>query len=147
MSTLMRTIVLSLTLLGLASQFVTGAKTPPTPFSVVADLATDLSENNGQSALTAFDSSMKDYGAIEQNIVAMVAQTKIVCAIDVVEDSDKDGIHRLSLDWYMTLTLQNDSTRTEQRREQITVEMRQIKGKWKITSMSPLSILNPVNVV
>jgi hypothetical protein len=126
---------------------VFAAKEPATPFNTIAKLAADLSQSDDSGALSAFDSSMKDYGAIEQNIEALVAQTQILSAIDVVEDVEKDGVHKMTLDWYMTLTLMSDSTRTERRREEVKVEMRQIKGKWKITSMAPLTILNPINIV
>jgi hypothetical protein len=147
MSTLMRTIVLSLLLLGVVGFDCQAAREPATPFNAIAKLAADLSQSDVSGAVGAFDSSMKGYGSIEQNIASLVAQTEILSAIDVVEDVEKDGVHKMVLDWYLTLTLQSDNTRTERRREQVNVEMRQIKGKWKITSMSPLTILDPVNVI
>ena len=139
----MRTIVLSFVMLGV----VFAAKEPATPFNAIAKLASDLSQSDVAGAVSAFYSSMKGYGMLEQNIESLVAQTEILSAIDVVEDVEKDGVHKMVLDWYLTLTLQSDNTRTERRREQVNVEMRQIKGKWKITSMSPLTILDPVNVI
>ncbi len=140
---LRRTVVLSLAVLGLAA----AAKPPDSPYSVLAKLSADLSQNDVAGALSAFDKSMKGYGQLEQNIGALVAQTTILSAIDVIEDNEKDGFDKLSADWFLTLTLQNDSTRTESRREQVSLEMRQISGKWKITAMSPLSILDAFHVV
>lgn len=143
MSTLTRTIALSVVLAALLS----AAKTPDTPYNLVAKLAEDLTESNVNGALSAFDSSMEGYGKLAQNVESLVAQTTITSAIDVVEDSENNGVHLMHLDWYLTLTLMSDPTRTERRREQVTVEMRQIKGKWKITSMKPLTILDAVAVL
>jgi hypothetical protein len=148
MSTSTRTIVLRFVLLGLALVGLAGAaKAPETPFSVLSKLSSDLSQNDTDGAIAAFDKSMKGYGGIEQNIAAIIAQTQVVSAIDITEDTEREGAHYLSVDWYLTLTLQNDGNRTERRREQVSIEMRQIKGKWKITSMTPLSILDPIKVV
>jgi hypothetical protein len=138
----MRTIALSFALL--VSVFAAG---PETPYSTLAGLAADLSQNDAQGAVAVFDSSMKGYGDLARNIESLAAQATILCAIDVIEDVEKDSVHTLKVDWYMTLTSQGDTNSTEPRREQVTLEMRQIKGKWKITSMSPLSVLDPIRVI
>ncbi len=138
----MRTIALSFALIALSS----AAPTPESPYSTLAKLSADLSQNDALGAVAAFDSSMKGYGDLERNIESLAAQTTILCAIDVIEDTEKDGVHTLSVDWYMALTSQADTNYTERRREQVILEMRQIKDKWKITSMSPLSILDPIKI-
>jgi len=138
----MRTIALSFALLALA-----WGAAPETPYSALARFAADLSQNDGLGAIALFDSSMKGYGDLERNILSLAEQTTILCSIDVIEDTEKDGIHTLSVDWYMTLTGLTDTNHTEPRREQVTLEMRQIKGKWKVTSLSPLRILDPIHIV
>jgi hypothetical protein len=138
----MRTIALSFALLASA-----WGAAPETPYSALAKLAADLSQNDGPGAVAIFDSSMKGYGDLERNVESLAEQTTILCSIDVIEDTEKDGVHKLSVDWYMTLTGLSDTNHTERRREQVTLEMRQIKGKWKITSLSPLSILDPFQVI
>jgi hypothetical protein len=137
----MRTIALSFVLL--ASVF--GAE-PETPYTTLAKMSADLSQNDAGSAIAYFDSSMKGYGDLQRNLESIAAQATTLCAIDIVTDTDKDGVHTLSVDWYIALTSQGDTNYTERRREQVTLEMRQIKGKWKITSMSPLSILDPIKI-
>lgn len=117
-----------------------------TPFSSLADLATALSENDADSALDHFDSKMQSFGQIEQKLEALTEQDDISCAIDIVTDVEGDGVHKLDLDWFMQLKSQLDDSQFERRRERVQVEMRQIKGVWKITSMSPLSILDPVEI-
>lgn len=117
-----------------------------TPFAAIADLATALSENDPDEVLRHFDSQMKDYGAIEANIEALTAQTDVSCAIDIVNDDESNGVHKLDLDWFMELRTQDDNPRIERRRERVQVEMRQVKGKWKITALSPLSIFQPISI-
>lgn len=117
-----------------------------TRFTAIAGLATALSENDPDSALAYFDAQIKDRGTIEANIEALAAQTDVTCAIDVVNDEESNGAHKLDLDWFMDLKSQGDDHRGEQRRERVSVEMRQVKGKWKITAMQPLTILAPIHI-
>jgi len=118
-----------------------------TPFTSVAKLATALSENDADGALELFDPQMKSYGEIEQKIEALAAQSDVSCAIDIVMDTETDGVHKLDLDWLMTLKpLTDDAGKSERRRERIQVEMRQLKGVWKITSISPLSIFDAIHL-
>ncbi len=117
-----------------------------TPFTTIANLATALSENDSSMAMSYFDSQMKSYGTIAADVQALADQTDVTCAIDVVTDVEANGVHKLDLDWFMDLKTQNDLPQTEQRRERIHVEMKQIKGRWKITAMSPLSILGPIQI-
>jgi len=118
-----------------------------TPFVSLAKLATALSENDSGEALSYFDSHLKNYGAIEANLDAIVAQADVTCAIDVVTDEEAaGGVHKLDLDWYMTLKSQGDDPQIERRRERVQVEMRQIGGRWKITGISSPGILDPIRL-
>jgi hypothetical protein len=117
-----------------------------TPFASLAKLATALSESDSDSALDYFDSHMKTYGEIEEKLEALTAQADISCAIDVVDDMEADGVHKLDLDWFMQLKSQVDDSQFERRRERVQVEMRQIKGVWKITSLSPMKIFDPLQI-
>ena len=117
-----------------------------TPLAAIADLATDLSESDPDGVLRYFDSQMKDYGTIEADIEALTAQADISCAIDIVKDDESNGVHKLDLDVFMELKSQGGNSQLERRRERVQVEMREIKGKWKITALSPLSILGPIQI-
>jgi hypothetical protein len=117
-----------------------------TPLASLAKLATALSENDPDSAISYFDSQMKGYSTIDANVDALTAQTDISCAIDIVTDEESNGVHKLDLDWFLELKSQGDDKQLERRRERVQVEMRQIKGRWKIISMSPQSILDPMRI-
>jgi|HubBroStandDraft_2_1064218.scaffolds.fasta_scaffold341138_2 hypothetical protein len=117
-----------------------------TPFASLANLASALSQNDADAALEYFDSNMQSYGEIEQKIEALTAQADISCAIDIVTDVEGDGIHKLDLDWFMQLKSQTDDSQLERRRERVQVEMREIKGVWKITAFSPIGILDAIKI-
>jgi hypothetical protein len=117
-----------------------------TPLASLANLATALSESDSDGALEIFDSQMKSYPEIEQKLEALTAQADINCAIDVVTDEETNGLHKLDLDWFMQLKSQIDDSQLERRRERVQVEMRQIKGVWKIISISPIGIFNPLQI-
>ncbi|MGA2711897.1 MAG: hypothetical protein ABSG41_02235 [Bryobacteraceae bacterium] len=119
-----------------------------TPFASISGLATALSQNDPDEALSYFDSQMKDFGTIEANIEALTGQTDVSCAIDIVNDEESDGVHKLDLDWFMELKPQGDNNdpQIERRRLRVQVEMKLIKNRWKITSLSPLSIFDPIQI-
>jgi membrane-bound lytic murein transglycosylase B len=123
-----------------------GLAADQTPLASLAKLATALSDSDADSALDYFDSHMKSYGEIEQKLEALTAQADISCAIDVVDDMEADGVHKLDLDWFMELKSQIDDSQLERRRERVQVEMRQFKGVWKITALSPISIFDPLKI-
>jgi hypothetical protein len=137
----MRTIGLSVALVAIAA-----LAADQTPLASLAGLAAALSENDSDSVLEYFDSQMKDYADLERNIEAIAAQTDVSCSIDIVTDVEENGVHKLDLDWFMQLKSLGDEAQLERRRERVQVEMRQIKGKWKIASLSPVSILSPLRV-
>jgi membrane-bound lytic murein transglycosylase B len=123
-----------------------GLAADQTPLASLAKLATALSDSDADSALDFFDSHMKSYGEIEQKLEALTAQADISCAIDVVDDMEADGVHKLDLDWFMELKSQIDDSQLERRRERVQVEMRQFKGAWRITALSPISIFDPLKI-
>lgn len=129
-------------LLGLA----VGQAAEKTPLSALASLSTALGDNDADEALGFFDPNMATYGDIEQKIEALTAQDDISCAIDIVTDTSTNGAHKLDLDWFMELKSQGATEQTEQRRVRVQVEMRQIKGHWKITSLTPVSIFDPITI-
>jgi hypothetical protein len=142
-TTALRCLVVALTVLAVG---VGLRAADQTPFDSLAKLASALSENDSDDALEYFDAHMQSYGQIEQKLEALTAQAEINCAIDVVTDVESNGVHKLDLDWFMQLKSQIDDSQLERRRERVQVEMRQIKNVWKITSLSPIGIFDPLQI-
>ena len=118
-----------------------------TPFAVLANLATYLSQNDFPSAIALFDPQMNGYGEVYRNLDALAAQTDPSCALDILEDEESGNIHKLDVDILLTLKSKADPGRIERRRERVQIEMKQIKGKWKITAFNPLGILDPILII
>jgi hypothetical protein len=141
----MRTIALSLLLTSLLL-----AADVDTPYTRIAKLATYISAGDSVGALEAFDKSLKDYGAISEDLTALSAQNEVLCSIDVVGDKEADDakadIHHLDLDWYMRLTSVADLGVTEARRVRVMVTIQRFKTKWRITALSPATILAPIAI-
>lgn len=117
-----------------------------TTLQALAKLAEGLSQNDSGQALSVFDSHTKEYGAIEANIGALTAQSEIVCAIDIVTEKEEGPVRILDVDWYMQLKTRSDGGPTERRRERVSLRMTMVRGHWKITSFSPLKILDPIEI-
>jgi hypothetical protein len=117
-----------------------------TPLASIAKIATALSEGDSDGTLEYFDSQMKGYPDLEQKIVALTEQADVSCAIDVVTDTEENGVHKLDLDWYLQMTPQSATGPVERRRERIQVEMKLIKKQWRITAMSPTNIFDPIPI-
>ena len=120
-----------------------------TPFSRLAALANALKSGDAPSALELFDPQTKNIGEIGKNIRALTAQDDVLCAIDIVNESDDGDVHKLDTDWYMELKPQSESTSgsggVERRRVRVAVEMTRTSGHWKIRALSPVSVLEPAH--
>ena len=114
-----------------------------TMYGPVAGLASSLSENDGPGALSFLDSRMRGFGEISSDVDALVNQTDVLCAIDIVQDNESGGVHKLDTDWYLQLKSRADTGSSERRRERVQLQIGLIKGKWRITSMNPIGILSP----
>lgn len=131
------------------------ASEPETPYLRIAKLASFLSDGEAQGALEAFDRNMPRYAAIAEDLQALAAQTEVLCAISVIADreegDDAAAVHHLDLDWYMTLKSRGDSALAESRRQRVAVTMQRFAAKsgavvWRITALSPETILAPITV-
>lgn len=117
-----------------------------TPLSGLAGLAQKLSQSDAYGSLDYFDNHMKGYDAIERNIGALTEQAEVSCSIDIITDEVSGEIHKLDVDWFLQLKSQTDASLLELRRERVQVEMRQVKGRWKITALSPAKIFDPLQI-
>lgn len=116
-------------------------------YAALARLASALSRNDAPAVLAVFDRTMQDYGAVEASLQALTSQTDVLCAIEVVEEKVSAGPERvLDTDWYMQMKPRGEGGESVRRRERVTVTLRQQKGTWVITRISPVSVLAPINI-
>ncbi len=84
---------------------------PPDPsvFERIAKLAADLNDKNQDGATAAFDSHMKQFGEIDNDVDALISQNDLLCAIDIVSDVQTGDTHTLDLDWYLQIKSRADA--------------------------------------
>jgi len=114
------------------------------PHAALARVASALSQNEPQEALAVFDKSGADFGAIEAAIGALTAQAEILCAIEIVEEKTTGSDKVLDTDWFLQLKPSGQGGEATRRRERVSITMRLVRGKWRIVTMKPLSILGPI---
>ena len=104
------------------------------------DLASALSEGNGQAFLDRVDHSMPDYEKLQRNIMALVAQNEIVAAIDVLEDEGDDHTRAVKVDWLLQIRSREETGVLVRRRETVKCRLTRLKKKWKVASLDPISL-------
>ena len=107
------------------------------------DLASALSEGNGQVFLDRVDHSMPDYEKLQRNILALVAQNEIVAAIDVIEDEGDDHTRTAQVDWLLQIRSREETGVLVRRREIVKCRLTRLKKKWKAASLDPISLFEP----
>jgi hypothetical protein len=114
--------------------------------AAIGQLASALSQRDSVSAMEVFDSKMARYERVESAISALTAQTDILCAIELVEEKEAGEMLTVDTDWYLQLKSRSDGGTTERRRERVTLQFKKLRGKWRITGFSPMSVLDPITV-
>ncbi len=113
----------------------------PVP-AVLADLAMALSQGDAVAAIGVFDRAMKGFESVSANIEALVAQSEVLCAIDVVTGTVTGAIHEIDSDWYLQIK-GRASGEVIRRRERVHLRIEKLRGRWRITGFSPSRILEP----
>jgi hypothetical protein len=126
--------------LGLAST-VLGADPPRDVIEFFQDVTRALVEAHTDDArlpisaaafLAKFDSSMPDYGQLQENVEDLVSRSTVGSAVEFVTDDGDENKRTLDLDW----TLEIEDRLPRRQVLKCTIERR---GKtWKITSLAPV---------
>jgi len=119
------------------------AGTPQEVLDLFTDLASALSEGNGQVFLDHVDHSMPDYEKLQRDILALVAQYEIVAAIDIIEDQGADQTRNVQVDWLLQLRAREETGPLVRRRETLKCHLIRVKKKWKVASLDPVSLFAP----
>lgn len=105
-------------------------------------MSTALSDNDPVGAMAPFDKEFSDYNTLAAYFGNLTASFLITNEADVLDESDEPGRTVLTFDW--TITLRSQSTdETLRRREHVKVVVIRRDDRWKILSLSPISIFSP----
>jgi hypothetical protein len=113
---------------------------------LISKAASALSEGDGVKFMGYVDKSAPHYYEIETAVNALTAQQDVSASIDVLEEkAEGDKIEALC-DFFVQLTSQDGQDTVTRRRERVTIVEQKGKKGWKIASIAPWTILNPVVV-
>ena len=106
-------------------------------------MAGALSSSDGLRFMDYIDKNATARSQIEANVLALTAQNTITASLDVLKESGDDDRLEALVDWFMEVTTDDALQHATRRRMRVTVVEKKTKGKWKVVSLTPLSILDP----
>jgi len=118
---------------------------PPT-LKLLTQLAARLSDGNFPGSLEVFSKAMPGYQDLVANLGALVGQYDVICTIEIREESGDEAHRKAETEWFLQLRSKQENGPTERRTVTVRLETERAKGKWRITSMLPQSILAPPQI-
>jgi hypothetical protein len=112
-------------------------------FNVFQSIANGLSEGDAGPFVRALDPAMPGYQKLTDNVRALVAQTGILSAIEVLTEKGDAGHQDVQLDWFLEITGKGDPMSLVRRRELVKCKLEKQKKKWRIVSLEPVSLFEP----
>jgi hypothetical protein len=120
---------------------------------VVTSMAGALTEVNGTGPyvvrgnvskfMSVFNKDMPDYGALENNVTALVKQADVSSSIQTVSEDGTDQARSIDLDWVLEVRSLVQDGPIVRRREVIHCELRKEKKHWKIVLLKPIDFFAP----
>ncbi len=116
----------------------------PEPVSqVLRELNAALQEGNAAGFLARIDRRRcPDYGALEDNVVALVAQNEIGSSVGVVEQKKNGEAYEFKIDWLLQLRPAGGGP-VRKRQGTISCRIELAGKKWKVTAIAPVSFFGP----
>ena len=111
---------------------------------VLLELGAALEAGNAARFLAQLDKRRcPQYGALESNVVALVAQYDVGSSVAVMEQTRQGEAWELKLDWLLHLRPASGGP-AEQRRRQVRCRLERQAKAWKVTALEPVSFFAAV---
>lgn len=120
------------------------ADPPEAVTDLIARTAGALSDDNVPAFLQGIDRSMPDYGKLETQVTALLAQATVGSSVSVQTDKGDDQQREMELDWFLEVKSKEPQGPFVRRHEMIHCRVARRKGKWKIVQLSPLTFFGPL---
>jgi hypothetical protein len=120
------------------------AEQKPPIYELLSRMASYFSDGNAAGAMTAFSKSMRGYAAIEANVGALAAQADMLCDIELLEESGDEQARKAEVEWFFEIKSKETNGPTERREKNVKLTFRKEGKNWKIASVDPASILDPL---
>lgn len=113
---------------------------------VLLEMSSALEENNAARFLDQVDHRRcPDYAALEDNVVAMMAQDDVGSSVGVIEQAKKGDGYELKLDWLLELKPSGGGAAAERRHATVTCRIEPSGKRWKVTLLAPVSFFKPLS--
>jgi hypothetical protein len=112
-------------------------------YDLLGSMASGLSEGNPAQFLEAFDRSMKGYAELAANVRALVEQSDVLSAIELVDDAGDAERRTIRVDWLLQLADKQNSASVVRRQKTVQCKVERQKRKWRIVSLEPLDFFAP----
>ena len=113
---------------------------------LLANVASALSEGNEVRFMGYLDKATPGYQDLETNVTALTSQNDVAASLDVLSESGDDEKVEALVDWFLQMTSKDGTERLVRRRQRVKVTEIKTKSGWKISTIDPISILEPPKV-
>jgi hypothetical protein len=131
--------------LALCPVVLLGEQKPPI-YELLSRMASYFSDGNAAGVMTAFSKSMPGYATIEANVGALTAQADMLCSIELLDETGGEQARAAEVDWFFEIKSKESNGPTERRQKNVKLTFRKEGKNWKIASVDPLSILDPLRI-
>ena len=108
-----------------------------------ASMTAALSEENPAGFMKAFDRGMAGLDELSRNIKGLVLTYEAGSSVEVLKDEGDREKRVVDLDWFLELRSRQPGGPTTRRREVIHCELALRDKRWRIVSMTPVSLFLP----
>jgi len=115
-------------------------------YDLLGSMASGLSEGDAGQFLRAFDPSMKGYAELAANVRALVEQTDVLSAVELVEESGDEQHRNVTVDWLLQLGDKQNRAAAARRQQNIKCRLEKQKKRWRIVSIEPLEFFAPPKI-
>jgi len=130
----MRVIALSLALASLCV-----AQIPSEYSEIIAGMASAISEDRPELAMTDVSKKMPDHDRLRDNLIALCEQAEVTSSVaDLQEDNGE-----VTADWILRIKLKAEEGRMEERHETVAMRFGREGKKWKIVALQPVDFFGP----
>jgi len=102
-------------------------------------LSTSLEDGRAARFLAQIDRQrVARYAALEQNVVALVAQNQVASSIGLADEKPDGETYELKLDWLLEMRPAGTLGRLVTRREQVRCRVARVGKRWKVVTLEPV---------
>lgn len=112
--------------------------------SVIADVATALSNGDAALAMAGFSKSYAGYDKLSADFDALSQAYYVESQIEFTDENVADAAATVTVHWAMTLTTRQSGF-TKNRNSDITLKLARERKHWRIVEISPIAIFDPAN--